>query len=699
MTPPSLSPKPTKSSEIAVKDVLGALDGNIAAFQAAGVTEPLSTPDEVGKNESNLDRITLSNAPSKAVRKSTSPSPKSTEPFSTRASDLPVSVKTRNTSADSVGTKGGVLVVEGISQPVPPAPTEQIGGGESAIAKSPASSSTQLLKKRVSPAPSVPAKPSVQGSGVVTSDTATPQWAPLKPVEPILRSASSVVTKGQATGAPVVLDKSVSPRSPSPVEPSNAIADAAVLAADSTSSTRPSSEARKGGQVPSFFTNDSVTGILEEVRGATAPLAPGSSAKEKFKYHRLNIANRPGEDLGSPDADVDILLPSDIRAAAGAPGKTVTRIESAAERQQRRAKMIEEFEVSYERENSEIIEIQKGMRGKASQTSETASAGRTVEEAHSVPSSTRSDGGAASKPKNSEKLLKAGGVRSSEEHEDYLWSGTENVSAEDVLGVAESTNPPQNSTSAPDFATQQTAFEIDGGLSQTTSSPALFKFFALVRNPENGEIQFTTLPRAIVSDAMTRESTAFDSLQNLDSPDSFLPLWRVLQKGGFTVVGGEKDCLVVKVEAEAARAKQELVLKEIKVKLSPAELVARESWERKRRIGKFGIEKEPDKTEDVSTVEDVAATIKSQPQLQPTAPQAKIPPTTMRPRPESESKLEATYQKVEEAIKEKGKSTEQIPEVQANQPRKDRPFRRVFWTAVWVAACSGAVSVGLEGYI
>lgn len=704
MAPPPLPEKQAKPDEAVVANVLDALGGAVGGLQKALEAESLSAR-RVGSGSAAPSGASMNVAkrlpslplkPAEQLNMGVGKSGKSgvasaVKPLEGVPSSVITSGEVSGWGADSVTPGGTVSAAEDVSRPTPPLPIATPDKSNSAIVNGLASDSTWKSEKRIVSPSSTSAKCGTHGNDVDSAGIVISQPMPLESAAPVLHSEPTVIAKTQAVDVAGGLG------------PSSANVDAFVPSADSAVS--PGSSSGAGARIPvsSFFASDPMTEISEKAGGVTAPLSSRLLAGEPLKYHRLNIANRPREVLDSADADIDILLPSDIRAAAGAPGKTVTRIESAAEKQQRRTKMVEEFEASYGREKPEVFESQKALRERILQTfmmEQTSTAG-AVEDLHRMAAI---EGGlsadAASRtqtPKSRENLPKERGVRPPEESEDYVWSGTEDVSAEDVLGTSGlHTNPLKNLVSTSNSpATQQTNNSTIQALPATPL--VTYRFFALVRNPENGNIQFTTLPQGLVSDTMIRENTAFDSLQNLDSPGSFLPLWRVLQKGGFTVVGGEKDCLVVKVEAEVAREKQELVLKEIKVRLSPAETAARESWERKRGVNKSGAEKEFDTAGSVGRVANVATAVKLDPGL--ATALEKVPPIILDAPLESKPESAAIDQKIEEVATEDQKPAEPKAGVQGNQLRKGRPFRRVFWSAVWVAACTGAVSIGLEAYL
>lgn len=292
------------------------------------------------------------------------------------------------------------------------------------------------------------------------------------------------------------------------------------------------------------------------------------------------VADEPDEDL---DLDLDLLRPSDVRAAAGAPGKPTRRIEGDAEKARRRAQMLAEFE-------------------------------------------------AAEAEKERDNL---GGTKAPEEN---------TGSKMQQLGGGEPTTHAEPTTPIPEEP---------------------HKYFVLICNPDSADMQLSALPDGV----SVRETTAFDSLQMLRSPERFLPLWHVLQKGGFMVVGGEGDCLVLKVGAEVATEKRELVLREIRGRTPTAEVV---------------IPAEVAVPEQQELVKERQELVKEQQEL-------------VRERQELiKEQQEFVKESQQELVKE---SQQQEPQEQQKQKPKTRPFRRVFWTAVWVAACSGVVSVGLEEYL
>lgn len=492
-----------------------------------------------------------------------------------------------------------------------------------------------------------PPTETIRGTSVdntAPSDTATPvpiSPKPAKPVKPVTDSNAGVDVEARVINPPTELNETLAPRPSISAEPLGA-----------TLEVTPSGPA---DPVSGSGTEILAHGTSKEFEGVISPPPPPSPVvEEPLKFHRLNVSSSLGGALDSPDADLDLLLPSDIRAAAGAPGKTILKIEDSSEKAQRRAKMIADFEAAEEkRKLSEDIgpESLEGIKERIQKLS--AVIQTSVEKLEGELSA--------------HKLLALGGSKNTHTGDP---SG-EKVSTKEVPGTPNPTNT--------------------NPIDATPASTSAYKFFVLIRNPESDHIQFSTLPSGLVSDAMIRKNTAFDSLQSLDFPEKFLPLWMVLQKGGFTVVGGEKDCLVVKVEADVAMEKQELVVKEIKLKLSPAEAVAREVWEKKRRVN------QPDTVEDGSE-KSLGGVERPTTVTIPTSHPVVIPRATIPSHDHPESKTAFINETIAEPHPNE-KTQESKPQVQETKPKKKRPFRRLFWTAVWVAACTGAVNVALEEYI
>lgn len=486
------------------------------------------------------------------------------------------------------------------------------------------------------------------------SDTAAPvsiSPKPAKPVKPATDSDAGVDVEARVINPPTELNETLVPRPSILTAPLDAILE-----------VTPSGPA---DPVSGSSTKILAHGASKEFEDVISPSPPPSPVvEEPLKFHRLNVSSSLGGALDSPDADLDLLLPSDIRAAAGAPGKTILKIEDSSEKAQRRAKMIADFEAAEEkRKLSEDIgpESLEGIKERIQKLS--AVIQTSVEK---LEGELRANG-IECDTNSAHKLLALGGSKNTHTGDP---SG-EKISTKEVLGTFNPTNT--NSIDA------------------TPASTSTYKFFVLIRNPESDHIQFSTLPSGLVSDAMIRKNTAFDSLQSLDFPEKFLPLWMVLQKGGFTVVGGEKDCLVVKVEADVAMEKQELVMKEIKLKLSPAEAVAREGWEKKRRVN------QPDTVEDGSGKSSGGVERPTTVTI-PISHPVVIPGATIPSHDHPESKTAFINETIEKPHPNE-ETQESKPQVQETKSKKKRPFRRLFWTAVWVAACTGAVNVALEEYI
>ncbi|KAH0608728.1 uncharacterized protein H6S33_001862 [Morchella sextelata] len=363
--------------------------------------------------------------------------------------------------------------------------------------------------------------------------------------------------------------------------------------------------------------------------------------KDTPRSHSFTLVKDSKEVQESPDADIDHLLPSDIRSAAGIPVKTQpqTEAESAKAKQPTTTQADISAPPPQKKPRESPEELQERMR-------------RIADSLDLGPI---------------EKFIPS---KDHHDHHDYEWSGTENVSTEDVLKHPSPTPTPPPATEPipkpkPPTADPTPLIEPVVPTMPFTEPPTLppqsppptlppqsppppppptpKNYYILVRNPDTGSMHFTPLPHSLISDfpTLSRESTAFDAMRRLTNPEAFLPLWRVLQRGGFEVVGGERDCLVVMVDREGSRIKYGEVLKEVRGLVSPAERVARGAWEKRRR-------EEKEKENVQKEVEEVKVEEKG----------------------------------VEEGVKE-GR----------------RPRRKIFWSAVWVAACTGAVTVGLETYL
>lgn len=581
---------------------------------------------------------------------------------------LPASVKTSNTSMGAIPPNSlvGAASTAENTKSIPEIATasDTVTGGT--VGTSPADV-VAAPERGVNKSPPTEAISGTSIDSTTSSDTAIPESILPKPAKPATDNDMRVDVEARAASPPAELNRTLPPRPPSPVVPLNTTLDAT-----------PTVLPRPADPAPSSATI--VAKNISKELGQATP--PSPAVEEPLKRHRLNVSNKTGAALDAPDADLDLLLPSDIRAAAGAPGKTILKVEGGAEKAQRRAKMLADFEAAEEKrklsEDAEIESLEE-IKERIQKLSAVVQASVEKLAGELRANNTECDTDTA------RRLLALGG----RENTRTVVPSREKFSTKGALGTVNPTQSPP----PPQFAYEQATSQTNSNSTHATPASPSHKFFVLVRNPESDHIQFSTLPSAVVSDTMVRGNTAFDSLQSLDFPEKFLPLWRVLQKGGFTVVGGEKDCLVVKVEADVAIEKQELVMKEIKLKLSPAEAVAREGWEKKRGMNQPEAEKPDLVTKSLGDAERLAKV------RIPTPHPAVIPEATI-PSHDSESKSEPVPETAEETPHPKEENQkESIPEAQAAKPKKRRPFRRVFWTAVWVAACSGAVNVGLEEYI
>lgn len=597
---------------------------------------------------------------------------------------LPVSAETRNVSTGTSGPVGAVPTVENVDS-IPQPTRPEIAAAPATVVDATSrdwrADTARALEEGVkSSSPTEPMDHGTIADSTTPSDTAVSQPIPSIPAEPATSGGAGVDVETRAADLPRKLNETLPLLSPNPIEPYNT-----TLKATPPGPVDP---------VPDPGTKTVTKGSSKEPSDVMPPLSPKPSVDEQLveeplKHHRLNVSSKPGSALDSPDADLDLLRPSDIRAAAGAPGKTILKIEGGTERVQRRAKMLADFEAAEEQrklsEGTESLEAVKERVRKLSEMGQ-AHAGKPAETPRD--NMERYTDNTSRIPALNESTYAKAAEHPLGEKEDYAWLGIEDIST--------NINPTQTRES-PQLVDDQATSKANTTPIQVPTAPPAHKYFILIRDPESDHIQFSTLPSGVVSDTMIRENTAFDSLQSLDFPERFLPLWRALQKGGFTVVGGEKDCLVVKVEANVAREKQELVMREIKLKLSPAEAVAREGWERKRGVYQPEAEKKFDTIEDGSEqIRDNAGTVAT---VGTSAPQPAIMPGMIIRSHNPESEPAAPHENPEEVPAKEECPKESTLNAQPTKPKKRRPFRRVFWTAVWVAACSGAVSVGLEKYI
>lgn len=647
-TPTKVNPNPTVSSEIPLKPVADKTRQEFPIKPA----EPLNinTKDPPKHQAVNIE---------KSLRSAPGPLPASAGTSGTSTGPIPPN--------NLAGTASTAENIETIPQPIQPkiaTASDTVTGGTVGIWPADAVAALEQGTKTSSPIEAI-------SDTSVDSTTAIPEPTSPKPAKPATDSGTRVDIEARAADLPTELNETLPPPPSKPIVPLNTTLDA-------TPTVLPK---------PADSVSSSATITAKDLPKELGHVTPPSlTVEEPLKHHRLNVSNRAGAALDAPDADLDLLLPSDIRAAAGAPGKTILKVEGGAEKAQRRAKMLADFEAAEEkRKLSEGAEIESLEAIKERIQNLSAVVQASVEK---LAGELRANN-IECDVDNARRLLALSGSENTRTVVVEHPSG-EKISNKGVLGTV---NP-----SPPQFAYEQATPQTNTNSTHATPTSPPYKFFVLVRNPESDHMQFSTLPSGVVSDTTIRGNTAFDSLQSLDFPEKFLPLWRVLQKGGFTVVGGEKDCLVVKVEAGVAMEKQELVMKEIKLKLSPAEAVAREGWEKRRGTNQPEAEKMPDLVEDASG-KSLGDTERLAKVIVPTPHPTVIPEATI-PSHDPQSKPEPVLEVVKEIPHPKEeKQKEGIPEAQATKPKKRRPFRRVFWAAVWVAACSGAVSVGLEEYI
>ncbi|KAI5837937.1 hypothetical protein DFP73DRAFT_277013 [Morchella snyderi] len=245
--------------------------------------------------------------------------------------------------------------------------------------------------------------------------------------------------------------------------------------------------------------------------------------KEPPKSHSVALGKVSNEAQESPDADIDLLRPSDIRAAAGIPAKADPKADTKKEKaKQPTTTTTAEADTSVPPPQKKPRESPEELRKRMRRIADSLDLGPIDK---FIPS------------------------RDHHDRHDYEWSGTEDVSAEDVLKrpsppaePIQKPMPPPTSDPTPliePVVPTMPFTEPPTPPPQPPPTPTPKNYYILVRNPDTGSMHFTPLPHSLISDFPTlssRESTAFDAMRRLTSPEAFLPLWRVLQRGGFEVV-------------------------------------------------------------------------------------------------------------------------------------------------------------------
>ncbi|PWW74280.1 hypothetical protein C7212DRAFT_298910 [Tuber magnatum] len=301
-------------------------------------------------------------------------------------------------------------------------------------------------------------------------------------------------------------------------------------------------------------------------------------------------------DSGSDsDSDIDI-LPSDVRSSAGRPVKSKYEIEIERERRMRREAMILEWErlrEEEEKEESAMNDIrayrmmreqkeaqkreaerkeiekkeaeEKEMQRREAEEKEMQRREEERREAEEKETQRREEERREAEEKEMQRReeerreqlrlesqravetememererilqeaeMKAGKgspAAAKENKEEWDWSGTDTPTAEDIY--------------------------------KTPQHPPTQKYFVLTRNPSTNDFNFAPLPLAL-SPISLEQTTPIKVLENMQSPEKFIGYWGVVQRLGFEIVAGERECVIVRASTEDADEKMESMLQEI----------------------------------------------------------------------------------------------------------------------------------------
>ncbi|CUS09198.1 unnamed protein product [Tuber aestivum] len=262
-------------------------------------------------------------------------------------------------------------------------------------------------------------------------------------------------------------------------------------------------------------------------------------------------------DSGSDsDSDMDIHLPSDVKSSAGHPPKSKYEIELERERRMRREAMILEWERLREEEEKEESAM-KDIRAYRIMREQQEALSREVErkevekrEAEEKEMQRREEERReelrledqraieTEMEKERERALQEANVKAEKESlaparenkEEWDWSGTDTPTAEDIY--------------------------------RTPQYPPTQKYFVLTRNPSTNDFNFAPLPLAL-SPISLEQTTPIKVLENMQSPEKFICYWGVVQRLGFEIVAGERECVIVRASIEDADEKMEGMLREI----------------------------------------------------------------------------------------------------------------------------------------
>ncbi|KAG0125370.1 hypothetical protein HOY82DRAFT_616622 [Tuber indicum] len=265
----------------------------------------------------------------------------------------------------------------------------------------------------------------------------------------------------------------------------------------------------------------------------------------------------PESDSGSEsDSDMDILLPSDVRSSAGRPAKSKYEIEIERERRVRREAMVQEWMQLREEQESAMHNIRAYRIMREQKEAQRKEAERKEIERREVERREAEEKEMQRREEERREKLRLENQRTiememergrilqeakmgvgkkptaplREDREEWDWSGTDTPAAEDIY--------------------------------KTPQYPPAQKYFVLTRNPSTSDFNFAPLPLAL-SPISPEQTTPIKVLENMQSPEKFIGYWDVVQRLGFEIVAGERECVIVRAPIEDADGKMQSMLQEI----------------------------------------------------------------------------------------------------------------------------------------
>lgn len=313
---------------------------------------------------------------------------------------------------------------------------------------------------------------------------------------------------------------------------------------------------------------------------APPPLPPRPTQPPSSPSRDKSESSSMESDSGSDsDSDMDILLPSDVRSSAGRPAKSKYEMEVERERNIRREAMIREWERLREEQEKEesamrdirayrVMREQKEAQKREAERRETE---RREAERRGAERREAERREAEKKEMERREAEKKEMQRREEEREELRLESQRaaeievEMKRERILQAkieAEKESPAAVRENKEEWDWSGTDTPTAEDIYKTSQYPPVRKYFVLTRNPSTNDFNFAPLPLAL-SHILHEPTTPMKVLENMQSPERFIGYWGAVQRLGFEIVAGERECVIVCTSIEDADEKMQSMLQEI----------------------------------------------------------------------------------------------------------------------------------------